>query len=149
MNQAKNPSVRSGFFSYETKLIELLKKVEKPTDTELGDLLRSVAANRQFDWDEAAKEILGKLSDKSAAVNKQDAKTGNTALHLAAWRGHPETVKVLLENGADPRITNTRGQGNRAYQMVPGDAKGQDLAAYIKKVCRDEYPNTVNGSPCP
>ena len=31
-------------------------------------------------------------------MNNQD---GNTALHRAAWTGHTETVKLLLENGAD------------------------------------------------
>ena len=31
-------------------------------------------------------------------INNQD---GNTALHLAAQGGHIETVKLLLENGAD------------------------------------------------
>jgi len=34
---------------------------------------------------------------------------GNTALHWAALNGHLESVKVLLEQGSDPTITNQRG----------------------------------------
>jgi ankyrin repeat protein len=28
-------------------------------------------------------------------------KEGSTGLHLAAWRGHPEAVELLLDKGAD------------------------------------------------
>jgi ankyrin repeat protein len=41
-------------------------------------------------------------------LNSQN-KAGNTALHWAALNGHLEAVKVLLEEGADPTITNQRG----------------------------------------
>ena len=41
-------------------------------------------------------------------LNAQN-KAGNTALHWAALNGHLEAVKVLLEEGADPTITNQRG----------------------------------------
>lgn len=34
---------------------------------------------------------------------------GNTALHWAALNGHLESVKVLLDHGSDPTITNQRG----------------------------------------
>jgi ankyrin repeat protein len=43
-----------------------------------------------------------------AIVNAQN-KAGNTALHWAALNGHLESVKALLDNGADPTITNHRG----------------------------------------
>ncbi|KUJ17451.1 ankyrin [Mollisia scopiformis] len=41
-------------------------------------------------------------------LNAQN-KAGNTALHWAALNGHLESVKVLLEQGSDPTITNQRG----------------------------------------
>jgi ankyrin repeat protein len=41
-------------------------------------------------------------------LNAQN-KAGNTALHWAALNGHLEAVKVLLEEGSDPTITNQRG----------------------------------------
>lgn len=31
---------------------------------------------------------------------------GNTALHLAAWNGHPESAKLLLDAGADKNLLN-------------------------------------------
>ena len=35
---------------------------------------------------------------------------GDTLIMLAAYNGHEETVRALLERGADPNITNERGQ---------------------------------------
>jgi ankyrin repeat protein len=35
---------------------------------------------------------------------------GDTLLILAAYRGHPEAVRVLLEHGADVTRVNDRGQ---------------------------------------
>jgi ankyrin repeat protein len=35
---------------------------------------------------------------------------GDTLLILAAYRGHPETVRVLLDHGADVTRANDRGQ---------------------------------------
>lgn len=43
-----------------------------------------------------------------AIVNAQN-QAGNTALHWAALNGHLEPVKVLLDHGGDPTITNARG----------------------------------------
>ena len=43
-----------------------------------------------------------------AIVNAQN-NSGNTPLHWAALNGHLEAVKVLLEHGADPTITNQKG----------------------------------------
>ena len=36
--------------------------------------------------------------------------TGDSLLILAAYHGHPETVRMLLEHGADPDRVNDRGQ---------------------------------------
>lgn len=43
-----------------------------------------------------------------AIVNAQN-NSGNTPLHWACLNGHLEAVKVLLEHGADPTITNQKG----------------------------------------
>lgn len=43
------------------------------------------------------------------SVNLQDAK-GNTLLMLASYHGHPATVDVLLEYGAEPDRRNLRQQ---------------------------------------
>ena len=36
--------------------------------------------------------------------------SGDSLLILAAYHGHPETVRMLLEHGADPDRVNDRGQ---------------------------------------
>ena len=45
---------------------------------------------------------------KGAAVNAQNL-TGETALMYAAWRGHSEIVKLLLEHRADATLKNRQG----------------------------------------
>lgn len=38
------------------------------------------------------------------------ASDGRTALHRAAFNGHGECVKLLLEAGADPRVKDRQGE---------------------------------------
>ncbi|KAL3445802.1 hypothetical protein BJX65DRAFT_280401 [Aspergillus insuetus] len=45
------------------------------------------------------------LAQREASVNSQ-AVDGNTALHIAANKGHPSVVEVLLKKGANRAITN-------------------------------------------
>ena len=45
---------------------------------------------------------------KGAVVNAQN-RTGETALMYAAWRGHSEIVKLLLEHRADAALKNRQG----------------------------------------
>jgi ankyrin repeat protein len=40
----------------------------------------------------------------------------STALHVAAWRAHPETVKLLIARGAP--VNNLDGQGRTALQLA-------------------------------
>ncbi len=54
-------------------------------------------------------ELLRPMLLAGLPVNLQDAK-GNTLLMLAAYHGHVETVRLLLEHGADPDRRNDRNQ---------------------------------------
>lgn len=47
---------------------------------------------------------------------------GNTAIHWAALNGHLESVKVLLEEGSDPTITNQRGH-DAVYEAELNDKR--------------------------
>ncbi|KAL1302905.1 hypothetical protein AAFC00_003230 [Neodothiora populina] len=45
---------------------------------------------------------------------------GDTLLMLAAYYGHPDTVRMLLEKGADPNTLNDRGQSPLAGAVFKG-----------------------------
>nr|KAG5691673.1 hypothetical protein BaRGS_014128 [Batillaria attramentaria] len=53
------------------------------------------------------KECLICLVQNGADVNAQTS-NGDTACHLAAYRGHLEAVKLLVEVGADLDLTNNK-----------------------------------------
>ncbi len=64
-------------------------------------------------------ERLADLADHGMPVNLTDA-TGNTLLMLAAYHGHPATVRVLAERGADVDAVNDRGQTPMAGAVFKG-----------------------------
>ncbi len=49
--------------------------------------------------------LLDAGADLSAPTNR-----GNTALHIAAYKGHLEIVRLLLSRGADRNLKNARGE---------------------------------------
>jgi len=52
---------------------------------------------------------LASVIERGVPVNLTGA-TGDSLLILAAYHGHPPTVRMLLEHGADPNRVNDRGQ---------------------------------------
>jgi ankyrin repeat protein len=48
--------------------------------------------------------------------------TGDTLIMLAAYHGHPDTVRALLSAGADPNRPNDRGQTPLAGAVFKGEA---------------------------
>ena len=48
--------------------------------------------------------------EQGADVNGRELRHGYTALHWAAWKGYTKILDLLLKNGADPHITNYRGE---------------------------------------
>lgn len=49
------------------------------------------------------------LLDHGASLTLKDKKVGDTALHSAAWRGHPEVCAFLLEKGLEVNVKNRLG----------------------------------------
>jgi len=47
--------------------------------------------------------------DQGIDVNVKDEVLGNTALCHAVFAGNVEMIKILLDQGADPRVQNNRG----------------------------------------
>ncbi len=64
--------------------------------------LLSAAQNRHV-------ELVKLLLNKGANVNYR-SKSSNTALHVAALQGGPDTVRLLLKKGADPNLTNKNNE---------------------------------------
>lgn len=56
-----------------------------------------------------------------AVLNTRNA-AGNTPLHWAALNGHLECVKVLVDAGADPTITNNAGH-DAVYEAELNDKR--------------------------
>src|SRR5665647_342449 len=79
--------------------------VDNPPDSRLVTI-----AHACFDFARAGDtKRLRAYVEHGVPVNLTDA-TGNTLLMLAAYHGHPKTVRDLVALGADPDRTNDRGQ---------------------------------------
>ena len=64
---------------------------------------------------------------------------GQTALYVAAWRGNIETVKLLLDYGADPSIT---ANGNSTVSEVYSSVRHQDDMAVLEVLGSDNTCST-------
>ena len=51
-------------------------------------------------------DVIKRLVDEGAAVNRQDGCYNDTPLHLAARDNYTEAVRLLLDNGADINLKN-------------------------------------------
>lgn len=76
-----------------------------------------------------------------AILNTQN-KAGNTALHWAALNGHLESVKVLLDEGSDPTITNQRGH-DAVYEAELNDKK--EVVEWVLKEGGEGLEEGVSG----
>ncbi|NKB67496.1 MAG: hypothetical protein GKR89_10575 [Candidatus Latescibacteria bacterium] len=53
--------------------------------------------------------VLGKMLEVEPAQARATNEYGTTPLHLAAWNGHTEAARLLLEQGADPSAEDRGG----------------------------------------
>ena len=54
-------------------------------------------------------DVMHKLLQRGADVNKRDRDYGRTALHLSARYNNTDAIRLLLENGASTTIKNDEG----------------------------------------
>ncbi len=74
-----------------------------------GFIKELVAAARSSDA-QALQNVLERVADKgNVDINTKEEHSGVTALHQAAILGTPETVKQLLNAGADPNVKDAEG----------------------------------------
>ena len=77
-----------------------------------------------------------------AIINAQN-QAGNTALHWAALNGHLEAVKILLEHGGDPTITNSRGH-DAVYEAELNDKR--EVVEWMLKEGGESLEEGVGGN---
>ncbi len=76
---------------------------------------------------------LRQLLDAGSNVGDSD-RFGNTALHLAIKSFYSDGVRFLLDQGADPLATNSRG---KSCHDVAKEEGGLGMIAAIEKVLKD------------
>lgn len=71
-------------------------------------------------------------ADRAARTSR-----GHQALHVAAENGHTETVRVLLDNGADPNAKDQVGWDaeNGARKAGAGHGSGEGVNVLMFFVC--------------
>lgn len=88
-----------------------------PDDPEEAAEFAEQVFNKAREGDAA---MMAALLTKGLPPNLRNHK-GDTLLMLAAYHGHVDTVKVLLEHKADPEIRNDNGQSPIAGAAFKGD----------------------------
>ncbi|RKF54765.1 Ankyrin repeat-containing protein YAR1 [Erysiphe neolycopersici] len=123
--------------------IELLQAVKDENSG--NEVLHMAAANGHCDFIQKICKMLSKRSPQNTTMlsllNAQNL-AGNTPLHWAALNGHLDAVQFLMEQGADPTISNKMGH-DAIYEAELNDKKevvewvlkegGKDLDQAISK----------------
>jgi ankyrin repeat protein len=69
-------------------------------------------------------ERLGELLESNSGLARAFSGDGFTALHLAAFFGHPDAVRLLLDRGADPNAVATSEQIGPVQPLHSAAANG-------------------------
>jgi hypothetical protein len=66
------------------------------------------------------------MLEGGAKVDQQVEK-GSTALHMAAYNGHPKVIELLIENGADVNARTRDGIASLDWSRSNGHAEAESL----------------------
>jgi len=89
--------------------------------------------------------ILETFITKGTPINAL-SETGESALHAACWNGKVDTVKLLLERGADPQIK--KGDGASPVALASGQ-KHNDIVALLNAAIEKKSQTTANRTASP
>lgn len=78
-------------------------------------------------------DALAQAYDRGYPLDVRDG-DGNTALMLAAYNGHVETVEMLIARGADVNIPNSRNQSPIAGAIFKGE---EEVVRVLKQAGAD------------
>jgi len=81
----------------------------------------------QLGEEDELKEALALFGDDDINQSDQD---GMTPLMVATKSAHPNIVKLLMENGANPRLKNK--EGARADDLTPRSPQGKECLEILK-----------------
>lgn len=79
-------------------------------------------------------ETKARKRDRQGLLNYKN-RSGNTPLHWAAVNGHLSCVKVLMDAGADPTITNAAGHDALFEADCSGKDGGREVAEWMLANC--------------
>ena len=125
----------------QSKVARLLLKLGAEPDQPnvMGDVPLAVAAQ------EGHHAVVGLLTNRGAAINRQGPTTGATALLLACQNGHQECVLVLLKANASADIANNDGN---VRPLLPPPRPCCGPASILPRICRGpaaDLPRTCRG----
>jgi ankyrin repeat protein len=103
--------------------VAYVKERERTVFTPVGAVFGSQRASGP------SEEIVVSLLDAGANVNATTAK-GNTALHIAAYKGYSQMVRLLLSRGADRTSRNPHGQ---TPEMLAEEYKQSEVLRVLRE----------------
>jgi len=130
-------AIHSAAMSGSTKTMQLL--IDKGADVNAADEFSSVrktaSMRRMSIYDVVALRDNCFWNDRIGGLNRQGDFSGCTPLHYAALCEDFNTIKLLIENGADPTIKNN--SGHAAHQYV----QDSSIKKYMESTC-DSFEKT-------
>ena len=82
---------------------------------------------------EEVDKTIRRLLDLGLDINAVN-KNGETAMHGAAYRTYPETVKLLSRHGADPKIWNRKNKYGWTPRMIANGSRPGSLKPFPKTI---------------